>query len=101
MSPTKTGWSRTFASQNPTEIQGVVVRARQTPRDAGDRPTPGSQERNLTPEQLARLPIDQSDLALLATLHPVSSASRPPTPRRPRFPSRAFAPTRTASPSTA
>jgi hypothetical protein len=57
-------------SQNPTEIQGVVVRARQTPRDAGDRPTPGSQERNLTPEQLARLPIDQSDLALLATLAP-------------------------------
>ena len=57
-------------SENPTEIQGVVVRARQTPRDAGDRPTPGSQERNLTPEQLARLPIDQSDLALLATLAP-------------------------------
>ena len=57
-------------SENPTEIQGVVVRARPSGRDAGDRPTPGSQERTLTPEQLARLPIDQSDLALLATLAP-------------------------------
>jgi hypothetical protein len=56
-------------SENPTEIQGVVVRARPT-GNANDRPTPGSQERNLTPEQLARLPIDQSDLALLATLAP-------------------------------
>lgn len=57
-------------SQNPTAIQGVVVRARQTPRDLPDRPTPGSQERNLTPDQVARLPIDPSDLALLATLAP-------------------------------
>jgi len=57
-------------SENPTEIQGVVVRARPTGRGASDRPTPGSQERNLTPEQLARLPIDQSDLAVLATLAP-------------------------------
>lgn len=57
-------------SQNPTAIQGVVVRARQTPRDAPDRPTPGSTERNLTPDQVARLPIDPSDLALLATLAP-------------------------------
>jgi len=57
-------------SQNPTQIQGVVVRARSTPRDLPDRPTPGSQERNLTPDQVARLPIDPSDLALLATLAP-------------------------------
>jgi hypothetical protein len=57
-------------SQNATQIQGVVVRARPTPRDAPDRPTPGSQERNLTPDQVARLPIDPSDLALLATLAP-------------------------------
>ena len=57
-------------SQNPTEIQGVVVRARPTQRDAPDRPTPGSAERNLTPDQVARLPIDPSDLALLATLAP-------------------------------
>ena len=57
-------------SQNPTQIQGVVVRARPTPRDVPDRPTPGSQERNLTPDQVARLPIDPTDLALLATLAP-------------------------------
>ena len=57
-------------SQNATEIQGVVVRARPNPRDAGDRPTPGSAERNLTPDQVARLPIDPTDLALLATLAP-------------------------------
>ena len=57
-------------SQNPTQIQGVVVRARPAPREAPDRPTPGSQERNLTPDQVARLPIDPSDLALLATLAP-------------------------------
>jgi hypothetical protein len=57
-------------SQNATQIQGVVVRARPTPREAPDRPTPGSQERNLTPDQVARLPIDPTDLALLATLAP-------------------------------
>lgn len=57
-------------SQNATQIQGVVVRARPTPRDAPDRPTPGSQERNFTPDQVARLPIDPTDLALLATLAP-------------------------------
>ena len=57
-------------SQNPTQIQGVVVRARPAPREGPDRPTPGSQERNLTPDQVARLPIDPSDLALLATLAP-------------------------------
>ena len=57
-------------SENATQIQGVVVRARPTPRDAPDRPTPGSQERNLTPDQVARLPIDPTDLATLATLAP-------------------------------
>ena len=57
-------------SQNATQIQGVVVRARPTPRDVPDRPTPGSQERNLTPDQVARLPIDPTDLATLATLAP-------------------------------
>jgi hypothetical protein len=57
-------------SENATQIQGVVVRARPTPREGPDRPTPGSQERNLTPDQVARLPIDPADLALLATLAP-------------------------------
>src|SRR5213078_4645789 len=35
-----------------------------------ERPTPGSTERNLTPEAVARLPIDASDLNTLATLAP-------------------------------
>jgi hypothetical protein len=59
-------------SQTPTQIQGVVVRAPQGGRggDPNDRPTPGSQERALSPDQLARLPIDPSDLAQLALLAP-------------------------------
>jgi len=36
----------------------------------GDGPTPGSTERVLTPDQLARLPIDPSDLASLVSLVP-------------------------------
>ncbi len=35
-----------------------------------NRPPPGSMERNLTPEMLARLPVDASDLNLIAALAP-------------------------------
>src|SRR5439155_840102 len=35
-----------------------------------ERPTPGSTERDLSPQLLARLPIDASDLTLIATLAP-------------------------------
>ncbi len=49
-------------------LEPVTVTARRTPR--GERPAPGSTERNLTPDQLARLPIDASDLNTLATLAP-------------------------------
>src|SRR5205809_3291934 len=49
-------------------LEPVTVTARRTAR--GERPAPGSIERNLTPEQLARLPIDASDLNTLATLAP-------------------------------
>jgi hypothetical protein len=49
-------------------LEPVTVTARRTAR--GERPAPGSTERNLTPEQLARLPIDASDLNTLATLAP-------------------------------
>src|SRR5207248_9318810 len=35
-----------------------------------ERPTPGSTERDLSPQLLARLPIDASDLNLIATLAP-------------------------------
>src|SRR5439155_234304 len=47
----------------------VTVRAR-APQRGAERPTPGSTERNLTPEAVARLPIDASDLNTLATLAP-------------------------------
>jgi hypothetical protein len=49
-------------------LEPVTVTARRSP--PGERPAPGSTERNLNPEQLARLPIDASDLNTLATLAP-------------------------------
>jgi hypothetical protein len=50
-------------------LDAIVVNARTAPR-AGERPEPGSTERLLTGEQLARLPIDASDPAILALLQP-------------------------------
>jgi hypothetical protein len=52
-----------------TTLDAVVVTARPTPR-AGERPEPGSIERVLTGEQLARLPIDATDPNILAQLQP-------------------------------
>ena len=55
-----------------TRLQDVVVRGNQGPRIdlGGGPPAPGSTERNFNPNQTARLPIDASDLAILATLAP-------------------------------
>src|SRR5204863_333420 len=50
-------------------LEPVTVTARRTPREP-ERPTPGSTERDLSPQLLARLPIDASDLNLIATLAP-------------------------------
>src|SRR5438874_1939307 len=50
-------------------LDAVTVRAR-APQRGVERPTPGSTERNLAPEVIARLPIDASDLNLIATLAP-------------------------------
>src|SRR3989475_1202798 len=50
-------------------LDAVTVRAR-APQRGVERPTPGSTERNLGPEVIARLPIDASDLNTLATLAP-------------------------------
>src|SRR5258706_12602685 len=50
-------------------LDAIVVSARQAPR-AGERPEPGSTERLLTGEQLARLPIDATDPNILALLQP-------------------------------
>src|SRR5881227_1615939 len=51
------------------QLGPVVVRGA-APTGQGDRPGPGSVERTLTGEQLARLPIDPTDLAALAALTP-------------------------------
>jgi hypothetical protein len=58
--------------QVPTRLQDVTVRANRGVLDpnAGGPPTPGSTERNLNPNQTAKLPIDAGDLAVLATLAP-------------------------------
>src|SRR3990170_6080012 len=56
----------------PTRLQEVIVRGTAGPRvdPGGGPPTPGSTERMLNPNQTARLPIDASDLTVLATLAP-------------------------------
>ncbi|MDH5198727.1 MAG: carboxypeptidase-like regulatory domain-containing protein, partial [Gemmatimonadota bacterium] len=53
-------------------MEPITVQARRgpTPVQNPDRPTPGSVERALNPELVARLPIDATDLNLLATLVP-------------------------------
>ena len=58
-------------SSTPAVLQRVVTRAPQrTPPANVGRPEPGNVERQLTPEQLARLPIDASDIAEIASLAP-------------------------------
>ena len=57
-------------SKNTTTLAAFNVNARQPAPNTNDRPTPGSTERNLTAEQLYRLPIDPSDIAALAGLAP-------------------------------
>lgn len=58
--------------QVPTRLQDVVVRGQRggVVDPSGGPPTPGSTERNITPNLTAKLPIDASDLAVLATLAP-------------------------------
>jgi len=57
-------------STNPTQIQGVTVRAGQAPPPRFGAPTPGSTERAINTDQAARLPLDASDLNTLALLAP-------------------------------
>jgi len=54
-----------------SQLSTVDVRARQPqPRNRGDRPTPGEAGRNLSTDQLSKLPVDASDLAAIASLAP-------------------------------
>ncbi len=57
-------------TQNATTLTTVAVQARQTPRGGQDLPTPGSVERAFNPDQVARLPVDASDLLNLVLLSP-------------------------------
>ena len=59
-----------FGSTVAARLSTVAVRARQAPRDRPQAPTPGESGRNLSADQLARLPVDQSDLAAIAALAP-------------------------------
>jgi len=52
----------------PVDIAGITVRGR--PPNRTTAPSPGEMDRTLNPEQVARLPIDASDLNTLATLVP-------------------------------
>jgi hypothetical protein len=55
-----------------TRLADINVQARRAPAPGAgqDAPGPGATERVLSPEQLQRLPIDASDLSLLASLAP-------------------------------
>lgn len=58
-------------STTASVLQRVVTRAPQrTPSANVGRPEPGNVERQLTPDQLSRLPIDASDIADIASLAP-------------------------------
>ena len=56
-------------TRNAQVLAAVQVRANTTAQQQ-DRPTAGSQERNLSAAQLDRLPIDKGDLAAIAALAP-------------------------------
>jgi hypothetical protein len=57
-------------TRNPQVLAAVQVRANNNQGQQQDRPTAGSQERNLSAAQLDRLPIDKGDLASIAALAP-------------------------------
>lgn len=57
-------------SKSTTTLSQVTIRGAQNNAGQTDRPTPGSTERNLTAEQLYRLPVDASDPTAIAGLAP-------------------------------
>lgn len=69
-------------TRNPQVLQAVTVRATNTRDNQQDRPTAGSTERNLSPAQLDRLPVDKGDLASVAALAPgvIGTAATDSTP---------------------
>jgi hypothetical protein len=69
-------------TRNAQVLQAVTVRATNNRDNQQDRPAPGSTERNLSPAQLDRLPVDKGDLATVATLAPgvIGTAATDSTP---------------------
>lgn len=60
----------TKLSTHPVVLEEITVRGGPRPVVNPDRPTPGSTDRSLTPDAIGRLPLDPTDLNLLATLVP-------------------------------
>lgn len=61
-------WNVSMA-QNPVTLTTITVRGARAPSGI-ERPTPGENERSLSPDQMARLPVDATDMAALAALAP-------------------------------
>lgn len=59
-----------LGSQVAAQLSAVTVTARPPARARFQAPTPGESGRNLGEDQLARLPVDQSDIAAVAALAP-------------------------------
>ncbi len=59
-----------IGSQVAARLSTVAVTARNAPRDRGGAPTPGESGRTLSADQLARLPVDISDIAAVAAMAP-------------------------------
>lgn len=57
-------------SSHAIVLEEITVRGPPRPVVNPDRPTPGSTDRSLTPDAVARLPLDGTDLNLLASLVP-------------------------------
>ncbi|MEP7327068.1 MAG: carboxypeptidase regulatory-like domain-containing protein, partial [Gemmatimonadota bacterium] len=62
-------WNARLTS-HPVVLEEITIRGARRPVINPDRPTPGSSDRSLTPDAVARLPLDPTDLNLLATLVP-------------------------------
>ena len=59
-----------IGSELPARLSTVSITARNAPRDRGGAPTPGESGRTLNTDQLARLPVDMSDIAAIAAMAP-------------------------------
>ncbi len=59
-----------LGTQVAARLSTVTVTARNTGRDRGAAPTPGESGRTISTDQLARLPVDMSDISAIAAMAP-------------------------------